>query len=46
MYVVRTYPWLNPYMKGMHLTIDSWRSGRAEDGFKMTAKEIQALGGS
>jgi hypothetical protein len=24
MYVVRTYPWLNPYMKGMHLTIDSW----------------------
>jgi hypothetical protein len=20
MYVVRTYPWLNPYMKGMHLT--------------------------
>ena len=24
MYVVRIYPWLNPYMKGMHLTIDSW----------------------
>ncbi len=23
MYVVRTYPWLNPYMKGMHLTIDN-----------------------
>jgi len=31
MYVVRTYPWLNPYMKGMHLTIDSWQAGRAED---------------
>ena len=24
MFVMRTYPWLNPYMKGMHLTIDSW----------------------
>ena len=22
-YVVRTYPWLNPYTKGLHLTIDS-----------------------
>ena len=43
MYVVRTYPWLNPYMKGMHLTIDSWRAGRAEDGFKMTTKELQAF---
>jgi hypothetical protein len=43
MYVVRTYPWLNPYMKGMHLTVDSWQPGHAEDGFKMTAKEIQAL---
>lgn len=21
-YVVRTYPWLNPYLKGLHLTID------------------------
>ena len=26
MYVMRTYPcpWLNPYMKGMHITVDSW----------------------
>ncbi len=43
MYVVRTYPWLNPYMKGMHLTIDSWQAGRAEDDFKMTAKELQVF---
>jgi hypothetical protein len=43
MYVVRTYTWLNPYMKGLHLTIDSWRSGRAEDGFRLTMKEKQAL---
>ena len=43
MYAVRKYPWLNPYMKGMHLTMDSWQPDRTEDGFKMTDKEIQAL---
>jgi hypothetical protein len=43
MYVVRTYPWLNPYMKRMHLTIDSWQAGHAEDGFKMTTKVLQAF---
>jgi hypothetical protein len=24
MYMVQTYPWINPYMKGLHLTINSW----------------------
>ena len=24
-YVVQTYAWLAPYMKGMHNTIDGWR---------------------
>ena len=43
MYVVRTYPRLNPYMKWMHLTVDNWQPGRAEDRFKMKDKEIQAL---
>ena len=43
MYVVRTYPWLNPYIKGLHLTVDSWRPGRAEDGFKWTAKERRQM---
>ena len=43
MYVVRTYPWLNPYIKGLHLTVDSWRPGRAEDGFKWTAKERRRM---
>ena len=43
MYVVSTYTWLNPYMKGMHLTVDSWRPGRSEDGFKMTPNETQKL---
>ncbi len=39
MYVVRIYTWMNPYIKGMHNTIDSWQEGRVEDGFKLTAKE-------
>jgi hypothetical protein len=41
MYVVRTYPWINPYMKGLHLTIDSWRPFRGEDGFKLRGKELE-----
>ena len=40
-YVVRTYPWLNPYIKGLHLTIESWRPGREESGFKMRGKELE-----
>ena len=27
-YVVRTYLWLNPYLKGLYLTIDGWREDR------------------
>ena len=42
MYVVRTYPWINPYMKGMHLTIDSWRPLRGLDGFKLRGKELES----
>lgn len=34
-YVVRTYPGFSPYLKGIHLTLDSWRPGRGEDGWKM-----------
>jgi hypothetical protein len=40
-YVDRTYPWLSPYIKGLHLTIDSWRPGREESGFKMRGKELE-----
>ena len=40
-YVVRTYPWLNPYIKGLYLTIDLWRPGREESGFKMRGKELE-----
>jgi hypothetical protein len=42
MYVVRTYPWINPYMKGLHLTIDSWRPFRGADSFKLRGRELEA----
>jgi hypothetical protein len=31
-YVTRTYPSLVPYLKGIHLTLDSWRPGRDQEG--------------
>ncbi len=40
-YVVWTYPWLNPYIKRLHLTRDSWRPGREESGFKMRGKALE-----
>ena len=33
-YVARTYRWLNPYLKGLHLSIDGWRSDRDEEGYR------------
>jgi hypothetical protein len=40
-YVSRTYPFIVPYLKGIHLTLDSWRPWRKPDGWKMNAQEIQ-----
>jgi hypothetical protein len=31
-YVARTYSTMVPYLKGIHLTLDSWRDGRGLDG--------------
>jgi hypothetical protein len=33
-YLQRTYPSITPYLKGLHLTIDSWRPNRDADGWK------------
>mmetsp|Transcript_13380 Transcript_13380/g.19133 ORF Transcript_13380/g.19133 Transcript_13380/m.19133 type:complete len:439 (-) Transcript_13380:1232-2548(-) len=35
-YVSRTYRAMVPYLKGLHLSLDSWRPGRDEDGWKQT----------
>jgi len=41
-YISRTYPVIIPYLKGIHLSLDSWRPWRKDDGWKMTMSEIQA----
>lgn len=33
-HMVRTYPSLNPYLKGIHLTLCSWMPGQDVDGWK------------
>ena len=33
-YVAQTYPALMPYMKGIYLTLNSWRPQRDEEGWK------------
>ncbi len=34
-YITQTYPAMVPYMKGIHLTVDSWRPYRDEEGWKL-----------
>ena len=33
-HVTLTYPTLVPFLKGVHLNLDSWRKGRDEEGWK------------
>jgi hypothetical protein len=40
-YLVQTYPSLDPYLKGIHLTLDSWRPLWGADGWKLSLREIQ-----
>ena len=34
-YITRTYLWADPYLKGLHLTIDGWRKGRDNEGYRV-----------
>jgi hypothetical protein len=34
-YVQHTYPVITPYLKGFHLTIDSWRPDRDKEGWRL-----------
>jgi hypothetical protein len=34
-HMIQTYPGLNPYLKGVHGTLDSWRRNRDINGFRM-----------
>jgi hypothetical protein len=45
-YISLTYPSLTPYLKGIHLTLDSWRPNRDGEGWKRPASQIAAAIGS
>jgi len=42
-YFSRTYPACVPYLKGIHLTLDSWRPWRKEDGWKYSLRDIRTM---
>jgi hypothetical protein len=42
-YVSQTYPSMSPYLKGIHLTLDSWREERRDDGWKRSRNEMELL---
>jgi hypothetical protein len=42
-YFSRTYPSCIPFLKGIHLTLDSWRPWRREDGWKFPLSEIRTM---
>ena len=33
-FISRTYRWMVPYLKGLHLSIDSWRADRDDEGYQ------------
>jgi len=41
-YISRTYPAMTPYLKGIHLTLDSWRPWRDDEAWKLPLSEIKA----
>ena len=38
-HLAMTYRCINPFLKGFHLTLDSWRPNQKENGWKMTPAE-------
>ena len=34
-YVTQAYPGMKPYLKGFHLSLETWRGGRDEEGWKV-----------
>jgi hypothetical protein len=37
-YVVQAYPWMKPYLKGFHLSLERWREGQDSEGWKIYAR--------
>jgi len=42
-YLCRAYPAITPFLKGVHHTLDSWRPGRDQDGWKFNSAEWKAF---
>ena len=40
-YFCRTYTSLTPFLKGLHLMLDSWREGRGKDGWKFPRQNVE-----
>jgi hypothetical protein len=40
-YVTRTYPCMRSYLIGLHMTIDSWRSNRDSNGWRVSSQARQ-----
>jgi hypothetical protein len=43
-YISRTYPSLVPYLKGIHLALDSWRPNRNQEGWRVNTLDLDGLG--
>ncbi len=41
-YVTQTYPGMKPYLKGFHLSLETWRGGCNSEGWKLTKKNNKA----
>ena len=42
-YVARTFKSMVPYLKGLHLTLDSWRTGRDAEGFPLMKEHVHEV---
>ena len=40
-YVDQTYRDMNSYLKGLHLTLDSWRPHREKEGWKIQGEQLK-----
>jgi hypothetical protein len=40
LYVTRTYRYMTRHLKGLHLTIDSWRKGQYAEGWRTPGVEL------
>jgi hypothetical protein len=41
-YVTQAYPGMKPYLKGFHLSLESWREGRDAEGWKLSSVRCDA----